>query len=235
MPDLATPAAVRRRCAHAGGGRCGVIPMLPQPVSDAPWYRAPPTRFVTRFAGSTGSPARAGQAAAHPLRPQRDRRGRPHLVLRHRADHRRRLRRRHRGRHHPVRARVRRRARAVGADRERRRPRQPRPHRAARRPRVRGLLDARRPVGEHLDGRVHARRFADRQGVHRAVAHVAARRLLRGRPAPAHLLLLPGRQRGRRAHRRHHAPATSPRRSAGGCRSSCGRSRRWCSCSWARR
>ena len=63
---------------------------------------------------------------------------------------------------------------------------------------------ARRPLGEHLDGRVHARRFADRQGVHRAVAHVAARRLLRGRAAAARLLLLPGRQRGRRARRRHH-------------------------------
>ena len=44
---------------------------------------------------------------------------------------------------------------------------------------------------------------ADRQGVHRAVAHVAARRLLRGRAAAPGVLVLPGRQRGRRAGRRH--------------------------------
>ena len=144
VPDMAEPAPVAHEEVPDAGrrGRCRVIPMLPQPTSDAPWYQRTATGFrhpIQWLEGLTGDgPVRPllilfGLNAVDELA--------AHVVLRHRADHRRRLRRRHRGRHHPVRARVRRRARAVGPDRQRRRPRQPRPHRAARRPRVRRLLD----------------------------------------------------------------------------------------------
>ena len=119
-------------------------------------------------------------------------------------DHRRLLRRGHRRGHGAVRAGVRRRVRPVGAHRHGGRPAQPGAPGHAGRHRLRRLLDPRRPgrrtcgcSPSFLAGSQH------RQGGHRAVAHLAARRLLRGRAAAPRVLVPPGRQRGRRARRRH--------------------------------